>query len=195
MNDPNEHTPISFLKRLQADPTNDAWRKFVEMYEPMIVRFLNSRGVRPQDIDDVRQEVMALLLQTLPSFDHNGRTGAFRRWLRITTAHRLRTARRREWRSPVPFGGEYEVLAAGLEDDSNEIAREWDREHDRHVLSQLLAEIPDKKSVRIFRRVDLDGQSVEEVALEFGVSTNAVAIARSRVLTKLRTLAEGLVGC
>lgn len=193
MNDSHDHTSISFLRRLQTTPTNDGWRAFVQIYEPMIARFLDARGVRPHDIDDVRQEVMALLLRELPAFDHNGRTGAFRRWLRMVTAHRLRTVQRRDWRSPAAGGSTYEDLAAGLEDDHNEIAWEWDREHDRHVLRQLIAQLPDNQSTRIFLRVEIEGKSVESVAEEFDASTNAVAIARSRVFKQLRTLAEGLV--
>ena len=42
----------------------------------------DQRHIRPSDVDDLVQEVLAVVLRELPQFEHNGRTGAFRRWLR-----------------------------------------------------------------------------------------------------------------
>jgi RNA polymerase sigma-70 factor (ECF subfamily) len=44
-----------------------------------------------------------------------------------------------------------------------------------------------------FRRSALDGQPVASVAAELGVSENAVLLAKSRVLKRLRAEAAGLV--
>ena len=46
---------------------------------------------------------------------------------------------------------------------------------------------------RAFQRVALDGESATEVARELGVSVNAVFIAKSRVLARLREEVAGLV--
>jgi RNA polymerase sigma-70 factor (ECF subfamily) len=44
-----------------------------------------------------------------------------------------------------------------------------------------------------FRRQVLDGEPAEAVAAELGTTVNAVLIAKSRVLQRLRQLADGLV--
>jgi RNA polymerase sigma-70 factor (ECF subfamily) len=48
-------------------------------------------------------------------------------------------------------------------------------------------------TVRAFRRVALEGASASEAAGELGLSLAAVYAARSRVLRRLRELAEGLL--
>ena len=46
---------------------------------------------------------------------------------------------------------------------------------------------------RAFRRVMVDGAAVEAVAAELGLSSNAIFIAKSRVLSRVRQVIRGLV--
>jgi RNA polymerase sigma-70 factor (ECF subfamily) len=83
-----------------------------------------------------------------------------------------------------------------LEDPSSDLSRRWDQEHDRHVLERLLELIePDFRpdTWQAFRRQVVDGRSAENVAAELGMSVNAVLIAKSRALSRLRRDAQGLV--
>ena len=72
----------------------------------------------------------------------------------------------------------------------------WDEEHDRHITRTLLASIRlefQPATWRAFQRQVQDGRPAADVAAELGLSVNAVLIAKSRVLKKLREKAEGLV--
>ena len=72
----------------------------------------------------------------------------------------------------------------------------WDEEHDRHVTKTLLASIRlefQPATWRAFERQVQQGQPASEVAQELGLSVNAVLIAKSRVLKRLREKAIGLV--
>jgi RNA polymerase sigma-70 factor (ECF subfamily) len=74
--------------------------------------------------------------------------------------------------------------------------RYWDEEHDRYVLRCLLEAIElefEPATVRAFRRVALEGATGAEVAGELGMSLGAIYAARSRVLRRLRELADGLI--
>ena len=64
----------------------------------------------------------------------------------------------------------------------------------RGYLLCRLAELEfEPTTMRAFRRVALEGASGSEVATELGISLAAVYAARSRVLRRLRELAEGLI--
>ena len=91
---------------------------------------------------------------------------------------------------------ELERQLAELEDPASAMSRMWDREHDRHVLRQLLVKVRphfSPETWRAFQRVALEGAPADAVAKELGMSLNAVFIAKSRVLNRLRRESEGLV--
>jgi RNA polymerase sigma-70 factor (ECF subfamily) len=83
-----------------------------------------------------------------------------------------------------------------LEDPDSGLSRLWDEEHDRHVVRRLLERIEGEVTLptwQAFRRVALEGKDEATVAAELGLSINAVFIAKSRVLQRLRREAAGLI--
>src|SRR3954471_14954073 len=137
--------------------------------------------------------MLVILLRELPKFEHNGRTGAFRVWLRSILTNRLRAY----WRStPRNTVADPQTLADAVDDPNSEPTRRWDQEHDQHVLTRLL-ELAESKfepnTYKAFRRVALDGASPAAVAEELNISVAAVYIARSRVLRRLREDSEELL--
>jgi RNA polymerase sigma-70 factor (ECF subfamily) len=185
------------LERIQKGADAEGWSDFLALYTPLIGKWLWQRGVHRQDADDICQEVLAVVVAELPSFDHNGRVGAFRNWLRTITAHRLRTFRRRQKRAAIAGGGpEYADLAAQLEDPQSELSQLWNLEHDRHVVGVLLQKIEaefQEKHREAFRRVLLEGQTAAQAAAELETTVSAVRVAQSRILTRLRELGAGLI--
>jgi RNA polymerase sigma-70 factor (ECF subfamily) len=82
------------------------------------------------------------------------------------------------------------------EDPNSDLSRRWDREHDEHVSRRLLELIEPEfapSTRRAFRRVVLEGAPAATVAAELGISVNAVFIAKSRVLGRLREEGRGLL--
>jgi RNA polymerase sigma factor (sigma-70 family) len=190
-------TSASLLDRLRSNPRSDAWQRLVEMYEPHVRGWLRRHHLLDQDADDVVQEVMAVVVRRLPEFQHNGRTGAFRTWLRTITVNCLRDHWRSGKRRPQATGDtDFQQLLGQLEDPASNLSRVWDQEHDRHVTRQLLETLRgdfEPTTWQAFQRTALDGLSAAEVAAELGITSNAVFIARSRVLARLRQEAAGLL--
>src|SRR5438045_2480430 len=83
-------TSISLLERLRLEPDAQAWQRLVEIYTPLIRRWLGRYGLAEADREDLTQDVLAVVVRRLPQFEHNGRPGAFRTWLRLIVTHRLR---------------------------------------------------------------------------------------------------------
>ena len=186
-------TPVSLLERLRNSPDDDSWRRLVDLYRPFIERWLRQGNVSASDADDVCQEVLTTLTRKLPAFEHSGRTGAFRQWLRSTVFNHILWY----WRSrknAVPPASE--DLLRELEDPQSDLVRLWDSEHDAHVVQRMLALLQPEFTTTTwlaFRRVVLEGHAPALTAAELGVTVNAVLIAKSRVLRRLREEAGGLI--
>jgi RNA polymerase sigma-70 factor (ECF subfamily) len=83
-----------------------------------------------------------------------------------------------------------------LEDPASEMSQIWNQQHDRHVARQLLASTEsnfEPTTWKAFCRIALDGARADVVAKELGISLNAVLLAKSRVLKRLRKEAAGLI--
>jgi RNA polymerase sigma-70 factor (ECF subfamily) len=190
-------TSASLLQRLRVEPTPDAWQRLVAIYEPLIRGWLRRHEVWAQDADDLTQDVMAVVVRRLPEFEHNGRLGAFRSWLRTITVNCLHDHWRSRKNRPVGAGASAaQQMLTQLEDPASGLSQLWDQEHDRHVTRKLLEMLRDEfepSTWQAFQRTALDGEATAQVAAELGVTTNAVFIAKSRVLSRLRQEAAGLL--
>ena len=83
-----------------------------------------------------------------------------------------------------------------MADPESDLAREWDREHDEHVVQKLLAAVQsdfNPTTWEAFRRLALDGLPAARVAEELGMPENAVLLAKSRVIRRLRQEAGDLL--
>lgn len=189
-------TPVSLLERLRLRPDGESWQRLVDLYTPLLNRWLGRHTMPHADAEDLVQEVLAVVVRELPNFYHNLRRGAFRRWLRTILANRLRAFWRDRKALPINRGDDPEQIWARLEDPCSDLSGVWDREHDRYVLGRLLELLPSEfepATWKAFRLVAVEGRSPAEVAQELGLSTNAIRIAKSRVLKRMRQEAEGLI--
>ncbi|HEY7428636.1 MAG TPA: sigma-70 family RNA polymerase sigma factor [Gemmataceae bacterium] len=186
-------TSATLLERLRDRSDAEAWQRLVELYTPLLSGWLRRHALQAADVDDVVQEVLAVVAREAPHFRHSGRTGAFRHWLRTILANRLREFWRARHTQPMASGdSNLAEMLDQLEDPGSGISRLWDQEHDQHVARRLLAMIEPQftpSTWQAFRRVVLEGARPDAVAAELGLTINAVFIAKSRVLQRLR--AEG----
>jgi RNA polymerase sigma-70 factor (ECF subfamily) len=187
-------TSASLLQRLQERGDEADWQRLVRLYTPLIRAWVGRHVPQPDDANDLLQQVLTVVVAKLPAFDHSGRPGAFRHWLRIITVNHLHAF----WRAREGLAGQSEVAAVldQLADPASALSALWDREHDWHVARKLLDQVqPDFKPLtwQAFHLQFFDEAAPEAVAAELGMSVNAVLIAKSRVLRRLRKEAQGLL--
>jgi RNA polymerase sigma-70 factor (ECF subfamily) len=178
------------------DGDEGAWKDLADLYRPLIAGWLRHQGVPAEEADDLVQDILLVVVQSLPSFSHSGRAGAFRAWLRTITRNRTCDFWRAHARRVHTAGGEAADVLRELEDADSALNRQWDEEHDRYVLRcllDLMAEEFEPATMSAFRRTALEGADSDEVARELGMSVGAVYAAKSRVLRRLREQAEGLI--
>jgi RNA polymerase sigma-70 factor, ECF subfamily len=76
-----------------------------------------------------------------------------------------------------------------MSDPASDLAREWDREHDEHVVRSLLETVKSDFSPstsQAFRRLAMNGLPAARMAEELGMAESAVLLAKSRVIRRLR---------
>ncbi|MEQ8789582.1 MAG: sigma-70 family RNA polymerase sigma factor [Pirellulaceae bacterium] len=190
-------TSLSLLDKVKRDASSESTSQLVYVYAPLLRRWLRRYSIQDCDVDDLVQTVLATVFRELPRFDHNGRPGAFRSWLRLILVNRLRAF----WRS-----GRYRPTATGdsdlmkkldeLADETSSLSRVWDEEYDRRVIAQLIDLVQPKvapNTWEAFRRQAIEGESAADAARDLNMSIDAVYAAKSRVLRMLRQEAAGLM--
>jgi RNA polymerase sigma-70 factor (ECF subfamily) len=186
-------TPVSLLERLRQPARQEAdWHRFVELYTPMLYYWARRQARAGEDPADLVQEVFVILIHKLPEFVYDHRKQSFRGWLRTVAVHRWHKLRQRQ-RHTVQAVDE----AAGREPEAPDLFAEFEeRDYCRHIATRALeliqAEFP-ATVWRACREYLIADRPPAEVARELGVSVNAVYLAKSRVLARLRQELTGLL--
>ena len=186
-------TSLTLLERLREGGDEAAWERLVRLYTPLIRGWLRRHLPQADDVDEVTQQVFQVVVEKMPAFEHAGRAGSFRAWLRGICVNRVRLF----WRERQPgWGPDPEPVLQQLEDPHSDLSRQWDREHDEHVVASLLRTVQgDFAPVtwQAFLRHVQEGEPAGQVAEALGMSLNSVLLAKSRVLKRLRQEAAGFV--
>jgi len=189
-------TSLSLLDRLKAArPDASDWNRLQGVYLPLIERWLGRVPGLGDESADLAQEVLVVVFREVPRFDRQ-REGSFRAWLRQVTVNKIRNYRRQRHRRPAVGLDLADGFLERLSDPNDDLAREWDRDHDKHVVEKLLAVVQrdfTPATWKAFQRFGVEGVPAERVAEEMGISENAVILAKSRVLKRLREEAGDLL--
>lgn len=190
-------TSLTLLDRLRNAPADSPdWRYLHDLYLPLIQFWLRRVPSIRDEADDLAQNVFVILVGELPSFERQ-RPGSFRSFLRKITLNRIRDFQRtRRKRRQAAGDEEIDHFLTQLEDPASDLSRQWDAEHDKHVLPRLLAVVKGDftpTTWEAFTRYALDDRPPAEVAEELGMSLRAVIEAKSRILKRLREVAGDLV--
>jgi RNA polymerase sigma factor (sigma-70 family) len=188
-------TPPSLLNRLREHPDDaGAWLRFDDLYRPLLQTWLRRYAVQCQDADDLVQQVLEVVVREMPRFHYEPAKGRFRAWLRSIMVNQLRAFWRSQQSRPKADSKFFDHILEQLEDEKSDLSRLWDQEHDQHVSRRLLALIePDFSPTtwQAFRRL-MDGAKAKGIAADLGISANAVYLAKSSVIKRLREEIEGL---
>ncbi len=190
-----EPTSLTLLDRLKQQRRPEDWTRFVELYEPFIRRFIRMDAKLAADVDDVCQEVMRKIVSHLRHFERN-REGSLRCWLKTITVNEVSAYWRQKLRKGKVSAPANDLMIESLADPTNVLSEQWDREHGGHILRRLQELVePEFTPItwRAFQLRVLEERPSQDVAAMLQISRNAVDIAKSRVLARLRREAAGFL--
>jgi RNA polymerase sigma-70 factor (ECF subfamily) len=176
-------TPITLLERLRDASDARAWERLLDLYAPLLYFWAIRAGESPHDAADLVQDVLVVLVKTLPGFRYDA-DKSFRGWLRTVTLNKLRERKRRlRGAGPVSLD---DVPEPAIRDDAE---RFWETEYRRQLEGralQLMKTDFEPTTWKACWQSVVEGRSAAEVGRELGISENAVYLARCRVLRRLR---------
>src|SRR5437867_1344562 len=103
MHEPPATRP-SLLLRIRDSRDRDAWRQFVEVYAPLIYRFVRRCRLQDADAAEVTQETLKAVARASKRLDYDPRRGSFRAWLFTVVRSKLADFHARENRPDRPTG-------------------------------------------------------------------------------------------
>jgi RNA polymerase sigma-70 factor (ECF subfamily) len=178
----------------------EAWRRLVCVYGPLVVRKCRQKGLQEADVEDVVGGVFAEVVARIAGYQPRHARGSFRAWLRTITATKIIDVwRRRQAPGGQGAGG---GTQQGLEEadlpDLNDPPDPSEEESERLIVFRrvlnLVLERCSETTRKAFVSVAIDERAPEDVAAEMGVTVNVVYLARSRVLQRVRTALDELEG-
>lgn len=186
MNTPE--TRFSLIGRLNDAENAEAWNEFVQLYQPLIFRIAQRRGLQHADAAEVTQEVLGRVAGAIGGWDPNRSKGSFRGWLyRITrnlTIDYLRKASRQPLNLAELSGLPIHEMAGADDRSSREFQTEYEKQLFVWAAHRVQSEFR-PNTWKSFWRTAVDGADVDKVASELGLSKGAIYVARSRVMKRL----------
>jgi RNA polymerase sigma-70 factor (ECF subfamily) len=183
-------TSVSLLERLQKSDAA-AWSRFADLYTPLLYYWAKRFGLQESDAADLVQEVFTILVKEMPRFLYRPNQ-RFRGWLWTLMLNKRRERERRKGIA-VPLGSDGDWSD---ESGADPVAQFDEAEYRRYVVDRALqlmqVEFPPHTWKACWEYVVAD-RPAAEVALELGISVNAVHVAKSRVLRRLREELNGLL--
>jgi RNA polymerase sigma-70 factor (ECF subfamily) len=185
-------TRASLLIRLRDPCDHDAWVEFVELYEPVIHRLLQRRGLQDADAREVMQDVFMAVGRGVDRWDPARERGTFRSWLRAVTRNLTINWLRRRDRSILATGGdEMQAMLEQIPDASAPESAEFDIELRRAQLRQAAESVEREvkpATWRAFWETAVVGATAADAAKTLGMNVGAVRVAKCRVFVRLRAV-------
>jgi RNA polymerase sigma-70 factor (ECF subfamily) len=182
-------TSLGLLERARGKDVT-AWERLRQLYDPLVRYWCGLKKLQPADADDVRHDVFLAVLKYLDKFEYRT-AGSFRRWLKAIADSKIVDCFRRQAGEDVGIGGSANLQAmlehpesAPADTDATIIATERLLLY-RRSLELIRLEFEDQTQ-QMFWRTVIDGAAPANVAVEFGTTVNAVYLAKSRILARLR---------
>jgi RNA polymerase sigma-70 factor (ECF subfamily) len=177
----------SLLVRLNAQE-QEAWRRIVHLYYPVVCGWCKRSGLK-DDAADVAQEVFLAVASGVGRFRREGGKNSFRGWLWGITRFRLKAYRRRQKEVPAVGGTDawqrIEQMPEELPEEPPE-DRETSRSRTlRRALEQLRQGVQEH-TWQAFWRVVVEGQPPAGVAADLGIKLHQIYVIKARLLRKLR---------
>jgi RNA polymerase sigma-70 factor (ECF subfamily) len=184
--------------RLQNAKDVAAWDEFVELYGPVVYRSARRRGLQPADAENLVQQVLLAVTQSVSDWLLRDDRGRFRAWLLcIARNEAVNMLTLRAPRSLEEDGAE----AMGKIEESpafEEISALVDLEYQRAVFrwaAECVQKVVAPNTWQAFWLTHVEDLSIEQAAAKLGTRPGNIHFGRSRVMARIRQLVQQYEEC
>jgi RNA polymerase sigma-70 factor, ECF subfamily len=183
-----EDASSSLLVRIRAGDEG-AWQRLTRLYEPLVDHWCRLSGLQEEDAAEVCQDVFRTAAESIADIRSGQKGESFRGWLRDTTRGRVLDRLRRKHRlAQGPGGSEAPGRPGGTPDSLSEPGTSDEADKlilIRRALDMVLAEC-EESTRRAFLRLVISEEQPSDVAQDLGMTADAVYVAKSQVLRRIR---------
>jgi len=191
-------TRSSLIQRLKATINGESWEEFFHTYWELIYNVARRAGLSEADAQDIVQETILKVHNSLDRFEYNRKRGTFKGWLRTVTRSRLNDFFKKQQRRPglnQPLEETADELQNLEDPEGPEIEKIWDEEWNRNLIQAALSrtkKLSSPKQFQIFKCHYIDEWTVRETCRTLGVNAAQVYMAKQRVGKIFREAVETL---
>ena len=191
-------TRSSLIQRLKATINGESWEEFFHTYWELIYNVARRAGLSESDAQDIVQETILKVHNSLDRFEYNRKRGTFKGWLRTVTRSRLNDFFKKQQRRPAlnqPLEEAADELQNLEDPEGPEIEKIWDEEWNRNLIQAALSrtkKLSSPKQFQIFKCHYIDEWTVRETCRTLGVNAAQVYMAKQRVGKIFREAVETL---
>jgi RNA polymerase sigma-70 factor, ECF subfamily len=189
-------TTTLILEGLTEPDNNQAWSVFVGYFKPILIGFARKSGLNQQAAEDFAQQALLEFFRSYKVGRYDRSKGRLSHWL-FGIARKVLSQTFRK-RRPEKVATDMQKSASDsqpLENYADPTAAEdlWQQQWEKMVMQICLDRAKkefDEKTFSAFQMCALQELDPQEVAARLGISRNAVYIAKSRILSRVRELIE-----
>lgn len=171
---------LTDVVRAAADGDEDAWRRLVERYLPLVRSVIWSHGLTGQDAEDVAQILWLRLVEHLKDIRE---PRALPGWIKTTTRNECMQLHKSARRT-VPVGATVEAQQVNLVGE--ELDKELLRAERHQALLAALAELPEhQRNLLVLLAAD-PPLSYAEISRRLSIRIGSIGPTRARALRGLR---------
>jgi RNA polymerase sigma-70 factor (ECF subfamily) len=184
-------TTTQVLEELKASNEAQVWRRFCDHFRPVVVNFAKHLGLSATDAEDAAQETMVEFLKAFRGGKYDREKGRLGNWLFGVAKRVILNLRGHQPLERLVADKTTGTSFWDLIQDDHGIKCSWETQWREMVLTKCLEQARRELDPNVFEAFELYALSeipVDDVAQRLRMSRNAVYIAKSRVLSRLREL-------
>lgn len=184
-------TTTQILDELRKSGDAPAWELFCNHFQPVLISFGRKTGLSVADAEDAAQESLLAFLRAFRQGKYERSRGKLSSWLfGISKRVILKRCSRVPLEKLVVDKHTGTSFWDLVQDDWN-LNQIWESQWQQAVLKRCLEQVKrefDAKTFQAFEQYALGQTDIKDVTEQLGLSRNAVYIAKSRILSRLREL-------
>ena len=181
-------TNYSLISRVKDLADGESWAEFLAIYQPVVFRMAQRRGLQDADAQDVMQQVFLSMARSIEGWTGGDGQPPFRAWLTTIARNAItKSLSRRPRDAATGSTSVMEFLCAqpDPEETTAELRAEMRREVVRWAAEQIRKEFSEG-TWTVFWQTAIEGITIAEVAKGTGRSPGSIYVARYRVTARLK---------